>query len=70
MPLVGNVRDYAYTERPWLASDPVLGPWPQPADFDVVQTGAWLLHDERPLPADLEAFLDAGTPRCTSASAA
>jgi len=62
MPLIGNVRDYAYTDRPWLASDPVLGPWPQPADFDVVQTGAWLLHDERPLPADLEAFLDAGTP--------
>jgi vancomycin aglycone glucosyltransferase len=62
MPLIGDVRDYAYTDRPWLASDPVLGPWPQPADFDVVQTGAWLLHDERPLPADLEAFLDAGTP--------
>lgn len=24
--------------------------------------GAWILPDERPLPADLEAFLDAGTP--------
>ena len=28
----------------------------------MVQTGAWLLPDERPLPADLVAFLDAGTP--------
>jgi vancomycin aglycone glucosyltransferase len=27
-----------------------------------VQTGAWILPDERPLPAELVAFLDAGTP--------
>ena len=27
-----------------------------------MQTGAWILPDERPLPAELEAFLDAGTP--------
>ena len=27
-----------------------------------MQTGAWILPDERPLPAGLEAFLDAGTP--------
>ena len=39
MPLVGDLRAYAYTERPWLASDPTLGPWPQPAEIDVVQTG-------------------------------
>ncbi|GLE50793.1 glycosyltransferase [Mycobacterium montefiorense] len=59
---VDNVRAYAYTNRPWLAADPTLGPWQPLADFDVVQTGAWLLHDERPLEAELEAFLDAGTP--------
>jgi vancomycin aglycone glucosyltransferase len=59
---VGDVRGYAYTDHPWLAADPTLGPWPQPADLDVVQTGAWLLHDERPLPAELVDFLDAGTP--------
>ncbi|MGH3304147.1 MAG: hypothetical protein ACRDOK_21200 [Streptosporangiaceae bacterium] len=29
---------------------------------DVVQTGAWIRPDERPLPAGLEAFLNAGTP--------
>ncbi|BAX91922.1 glycosyltransferase [Mycobacterium shigaense] len=62
MPLVGDLRAYAHTERPWLASDPTLGPWPQPADIDVVQTGAWLLRDERPLPDDLEEFLNAGAP--------
>jgi len=28
----------------------------------VVQTGAWILPDGRPLPADLVAFLDAGPP--------
>ncbi|MCC3765892.1 glycosyltransferase [Glycomyces sp. TRM65418] len=61
LPPVGDVREYVYTGRPWLAADPVLAPWPgSPAD--VVQTGAWLLPDERPLPADLEAFLDAGEP--------
>ncbi|WP_028798284.1 glycosyltransferase [Streptomyces purpureus] len=60
LPPVGSVRDYAFTDQPWLATDPVLSPW-QPTDLDVVQTGAWILPDERPLPAELAAFLDAGT---------
>ncbi|WP_030160488.1 glycosyltransferase [Glycomyces sp. NRRL B-16210] len=59
---VANVRDHVYTDRPWLAADPVLGPWPETPELDVVRTGAWFLPDERPLPADLEAFLDAGEP--------
>ena len=62
LPPVDNVRDHVFTDRPWLAADPTLGPWQEPADLDVVQTGAWILPDERPLPAELEAFLDAGTP--------
>ncbi len=62
LPPVDNVRDHVHTDRPWLAADPVLGPWPEPADLDVVQTGAWILPDERPLPVELEAFLDAGPP--------
>lgn len=62
LPPVNNVRDYMLGDRPWLAADPVLAPWQEPADLDVVQTGAWILPDERPLPADLEAFLDAGAP--------
>lgn len=62
LPKVDNVRDHVYTDRPWLAADPVLAPWRQPAKIDVVQTGAWILPDERPLPAELLAFLDAGAP--------
>jgi vancomycin aglycone glucosyltransferase len=62
LPPVDNVRDYAFTDQPWLATDPALGPWQEPADLEVVQTGAWILPDERPLPAELVAFLDAGTP--------
>ncbi|MEV8098365.1 glycosyltransferase [Kitasatospora sp. NPDC085879] len=61
LPPVDNVRDHVLTDRPWLATDPVLDPW-QSADLDVVQTGAWILPDERALPAELEAFLNAGAP--------
>jgi len=49
-------------DRPLLAADPVLSPWRRPAELDVVQTGAWLLPDERPLLAELLTFLDAGEP--------
>ena len=61
---VGNVRDYLYGRRPWLAADPVLAPWPDPAGtgLDVVQTGAWIMPDDRPLPGDLTAWLAAGPP--------
>jgi len=59
---VDDVRSHAFTARPWLAADPVLAPWPEPDDPGVVQTGAWLLPDERPLPEELEAFLEAGDP--------
>ena len=62
LPPVDNVRHYLLGDHPWLAADPVLAPWPETADLDVVQTGAWILPDERPLPAGLEAFLDAGPP--------
>jgi vancomycin aglycone glucosyltransferase len=62
LPNVDNVRDHCQTHRPWLAADPVLAPWRQPAKIDVVQTGAWILPDERPLPAELLAFLYAGAP--------
>ncbi|MFB6836849.1 glycosyltransferase [Streptomyces sp. NPDC056361] len=59
LPPVENVRDYAFTDHPWLATDPVLSPW-RPTGLGVVQTGAWHVTDERPLPADLVDFLDAG----------
>jgi len=62
LPPVDNVRDHVYSDQPWLAADPVLGPWRETPGLDVIQTGAWTLPDERPLPADLQAFLDAGAP--------
>ncbi|MGW6236977.1 glycosyltransferase [Streptomyces sp. NPDC055094] len=62
LPPVDNVRDHVFTGRPWLAADPVLGPWRATPGLDVIQTGAWTLADERPLPADLVTFLDAGAP--------
>ncbi|MGW7087139.1 glycosyltransferase [Streptomyces sp. NPDC054871] len=62
LPPVDNVRDYAFTGQPWLATDPTLAPWQATPDLDVVQTGAWITPDERPLPAELVTFLDAGEP--------
>jgi vancomycin aglycone glucosyltransferase len=62
LPTIDNVRDHVFTRRPWLASDPVLGPWQSSENIDVVQSGAWIMPDIRPLPAKLEAFLDAGDP--------
>jgi vancomycin aglycone glucosyltransferase len=58
---VDDVREFMFTDQPWLAADPALGPW-DGAGSAVVQTGAWTLPDERPLPAELVAFLEAGTP--------
>ncbi|MEU6537775.1 glycosyltransferase [Streptomyces sp. NPDC047000] len=62
LPPVDDVRDHVLTDRPWLAADPALGPWRETPGLDVTQTGAWHLPDERPLPADLLTFLDAGEP--------
>jgi vancomycin aglycone glucosyltransferase len=62
LPAVDDVRALTLGEQPVLAADPVLGPWPEPADLDVVQTGAWLLSDRRPLPPALQAFLEHDEP--------
>ena len=59
---VVDVRGFMFTDRPWLAADRTLGPWQETAGLDVVQTGAWILADDRPLPSDLVDFLDSGTP--------
>lgn len=61
LPPVDDIRAYGITDHPLLAADPVLAPL-QPTDLDVVQTGAWIVPDERPLSAELTAFLDAGAP--------
>ncbi|RSM88009.1 dTDP-epi-vancosaminyltransferase [Kibdelosporangium aridum] len=60
LPPVEHLYDYGYTDQPWLAADPVLSPL-RPTDLGTVQTGAWILPDERPLSAELEAFLAAGS---------
>ncbi|MET7640955.1 glycosyltransferase [Streptomyces sp. NPDC005438] len=65
LPAVERVRDYgvgAVGGCPWLATDPVLDPWRPTSWLDVVQTGAWTVPDERPLPAEVSAFLEAGRP--------
>jgi vancomycin aglycone glucosyltransferase len=62
LPPVDNVRDHVLTDQPWLAADPTLCPSQGMTDLDVVQTGAWILPDERPLPHELKAFLDTGAP--------
>jgi vancomycin aglycone glucosyltransferase len=64
---VSDVRSHIFTDRPWLAADPVLAPWPaaEPrAEWEqsVCQTGAWILQDDRPLARELETFLDRGDP--------
>ncbi|OXM47316.1 glycosyltransferase [Amycolatopsis alba] len=61
LPPVTDIFGHGYTDHPWMAADPVLAPM-QPTDLDAVQTGAWILPDERPLSAELEAFLAAGPP--------
>jgi len=62
LPPVDNVRDHVFTDRPWLAADPVISPWQGVTELEVVQTGAWILPDDRSLPDGLEEFLNAGEP--------
>ncbi|HEX9044343.1 MAG TPA: glycosyltransferase [Candidatus Limnocylindrales bacterium] len=59
---VDNVRDHVLAGRLWLAADPVLAPWNGLTDVDIIQTGAWILPDDRPLSDELRSFLDAGEP--------
>ena len=59
---ISDVRRHIFADRPWLAADTTLAPWPDPADQTVFQAGAWILLDERPLSRELETFLDVGEP--------
>jgi vancomycin aglycone glucosyltransferase len=62
LPPVDDVATFMFTDRPLLAADPILGPWTRRAGIDVAQTGAWILPDDRRLPAEVAAFLEAGEP--------
>src|SRR5262245_37200960 len=56
---VDDVYSHMLTGQPWLAADATLAPWSDPVDAPLFQPGAWILPDDRPLPSELEAFLDA-----------
>jgi vancomycin aglycone glucosyltransferase len=56
---VDDVTAHVTTERPWVAADAALGPSDRPG---CLQTGAWLLRKEAPLPDDLDRFLERGDP--------
>lgn len=62
LPALDNVRDAVFTALPLLATDPVLAPWQSTSLSDCIQTGAWILPDDRPLPLVIETFLAAGPP--------
>ena len=62
LPPVDDVHEFLFTEHPWVAADAALSPEREPGHPAVVRTAAWILPDDRPLPADLVAFLDAGRP--------
>lgn len=62
LPRVDDVRGYVLTSSPWLAADPTLGPWPVTPGDDVVQAGAWIVRDARPLAPEVEAFIVDGEP--------
>jgi vancomycin aglycone glucosyltransferase len=57
---IDDVLDYTLTDRTWLAADAALAPVPVTPGRTIFQTGAWVLADRTPLPADLEAFLESG----------
>jgi vancomycin aglycone glucosyltransferase len=57
---VDDVRGHIFTDRPWLAADPTLAPWPDPEERTVFQPGAWIVPNEDALPPELETFLEAG----------
>jgi vancomycin aglycone glucosyltransferase len=59
---VSDVLDYVLTDHTWLAADAPLAPAPATPGRKILQTGAWVLADRTPLPADLDAFLDGGEP--------
>lgn len=59
---IRSVQSYVFTDAPWLAADPLLGPAPTRTRMRILQTGAWLLPDTTALPEELERFLAAGEP--------
>jgi len=61
LPPTDDVRELVWGGGVLLAADPVIAPWHGRSAYDVVQTGVPIVPDQRPLPADLESFLAAGS---------
>ena len=59
---IDEVLDYVLTDHTWLAADATLGPVPSTPGREIFQTGTWVLADDRPLPEDVDAFLEEGEP--------
>ena len=59
---IDDVLEYVLTDHTWLAADAALAPVPATPGRKIFQTGAWVLADRTPLPADLERFLESGKP--------
>jgi vancomycin aglycone glucosyltransferase len=57
---VQSAQRHIFTDRPWLAADPALGPAGATTELHIVQTGAWFLDDPHPLPDEVEEFLAQG----------
>jgi vancomycin aglycone glucosyltransferase len=57
---VDNVREYIFTDRPWLAADSELAPAPPANGINVTETGAWFLSDDSSLPHEQQNFLANG----------
>jgi vancomycin aglycone glucosyltransferase len=69
---VQDVQSHVFTDQPWLAADPMLGPWPDATDTDpgVVQTGAWILPTNASSPGSSRASSKRASRPCTSDSEA
>jgi vancomycin aglycone glucosyltransferase len=59
---IDDVLDYVLTDHTWLAADAALASVPSTPGRKIFQTGAWVLADSTPLPADLDEFLGRGEP--------
>jgi vancomycin aglycone glucosyltransferase len=59
---IDDVLDYVLTDHTWLAADATLAPVPVTPGREIFQTGTWVLADDAPLPAEVNAFLEGGEP--------
>jgi vancomycin aglycone glucosyltransferase len=59
---IQSLPHYVFTDRPWLAADPVMAPAEAHKRMMIFQTGTFFLRDATPLPDALLKFLNDGEP--------